>query len=202
MCVYIYIYINIYIYIYICIESEREREIDMYVYIFWKASGGPWRSLWVPFRGSWEGESPRGGETLILEEGPCSDRIHFLLILATIWTFKNRVEKAVPKIEPKSSPQEAQGRLRGGSYRFWYHFSSHLNPCLEAHGLLKNSWKCVTIITFKGLAPSRQDSFSRPFPGLPFFTLFSFLGTSLLHFGSPGLEKMRKWDPKKSPQII
>ena len=156
----------------------------------------------VPFRGSWEGESPRGGVTLILGGRPWKDSLPFGSILTTISTFKNSVTKPEPKIEPKSSPKEAQGRSRGGSYRFWYHFSSHLGSFLGAHGPLKNSWKCVTIITFKGLAPSRQGPFSRPFPGLLFFTLFSLLGTSLLHFWGPGLEKVTKWEPQWSPKIV
>ena len=79
----------------------------------------------VPFRGSWEGESPRGGDTLILEGRPSKDSLPFGSMLATISTFKNSVEKTELKIKPKSSPKEAQGRSRGRSYRFWYHFSSH-----------------------------------------------------------------------------
>ena len=170
--------------------------------IFRKASGGPWRSLGYPLGEVERGRVREGEGGYQLSGRPSNYTIPFGTILATISTFKNSVGKTVPKREPMGTPKEAQGRCRGGSYRFWYHFSSHLGSFLGAHGPLKNSWKCVTIITFKGLAPSRQGPFSRPFPGLLFFTLFSFLGTSLLHFWGPGLEKVTKWEPQWSPKIV
>ena len=39
---------------------------------------------------------------------------------------------------------------------FWLHFDSFLG----ALGLWKNSWKCVTIVKFRGLAPSRRSLFA------------------------------------------
>ena len=55
-----------------------------------------------------EGE---GGE--YLRGAPSNYTIPLGTILASISTFKNSVEKTVSKIEPKSSPTEAQGRSRG-----------------------------------------------------------------------------------------
>ena len=49
---------------------------------------------------------------LILEAGPPTFYYPFLLNLHVISTFKNSVEKTMQKIEPKSSPKEAQGRSR------------------------------------------------------------------------------------------
>ena len=39
---------------------------------------------------------------------------------------------------------------------FWLHFDSFLG----ALGLWKNSWKCVTIVKFRGLAPSKRSLFA------------------------------------------
>ena len=50
--------------------------------------------------------------------------------------------------------------------RFWFfvilsaqrlHFGFNLNSFLGALGLFKNSWKCVTIINFRGLTPSGES---------------------------------------------
>ena len=43
---------------------------------------------------------------------PSNYYIPFGTILVTISTFKNSVEKTMPKMEPKSSPKEAQGCSR------------------------------------------------------------------------------------------
>jgi hypothetical protein len=37
---------------------------------------------------------------------------------------------------------------------------SHFDSLLGARGLWKNSWKCVTVINFRGLAPSRRSLFA------------------------------------------
>ena len=95
---------------------------------------------WVPFRGSCKRGRVREGEGGYQLRGrPSNCCLPFCTILATISTFKNSVEKTVPKREPMGTPKEAQGRCRGGSYRFWYHFHSHLGSFLGAHGPLKNS---------------------------------------------------------------
>ena len=76
---------------------------------------------------------------LILEAGPPTFDDAIFLNFHDISKFKNSVEKTVSKREPMGTPKVAQRRCRGGSYRFWYHFSSHLGSFLGAHGPLKNS---------------------------------------------------------------
>ena len=39
------------------------------------------------------------------------------------------------------------------------HFSSHFDSFLRAPGVLKNRQKCVRVVNFRGLAPSRCDFF-------------------------------------------
>ena len=39
-------------------------------------------------------------------------------------------------------------------------FSSHVDVILGALGLWKNSEKCVTVVNFSGLTPSRQGLFA------------------------------------------
>ncbi len=40
------------------------------------------------------------------------------------------------------------------------HFCSHFDSLLGALGLWKNIWKCVTVVNFRDLAPSRQSLFA------------------------------------------
>jgi hypothetical protein len=46
---------------------------------------------------------------LILEGGPLTGEFHFDTIFATISTFKNSVEKTVPKREPLGTQMDAKG---------------------------------------------------------------------------------------------
>lgn len=80
---------------------------------------------------------------------------------------------------------EVPGHSRGGLYRFVFHVDPMLASFWESLAPSKNNWKCVPIIGFKVLAPSRQDAFSRFILDLSIPYLLPLLGLSLLRFGCP-----------------
>ena len=89
---------------------------------------------------------------------------------------------------------------------FWLHFDSFLG----ALGLWKNSWKCVTIVKFRGLAPSRRSLFAGLDQEGVLMTSFSrflrfcvFLRLPFGHLLAPVVVKkqVRKSDAKKCPKM-
>ena len=53
------------------------------------------------------------------------------------------------------------------------HFGFHFDSLWGALGLWKNSWKCVTVINFRGLTPCRQSLFAGLDCGCVLMVLFS-----------------------------
>ena len=53
-----------------------------------------------------------------------------------------------------------KGRFGGLPAALSLHFGSHFHSVLGALGLSKNSSKCVTVVTFQGLAPPRRSLFA------------------------------------------
>ena len=118
-------------------------------------------------------EFSRFGESkswfLVILEGPGWPWGPFWGFLGLLWVFlQTSLEKGTRGPPPKASSDPLfQGRgfavfLEGSL--FWIlvilsgqrlHFSIHFNTFLGDLGLFKNSWKCVTIINFRGLTPSR-----------------------------------------------
>ena len=87
------------------------------------------------------------------------------------------------------------------------HFGYHFDSILEALGLWKNSWKCVTVIKFTGLTSSRHTLFAGLDGGcvliLGFCSFFQFWAVSRFPFGDllvPYVVKKEFW--KKMRKVV
>ena len=80
------------------------------------------------------------------------------------------------------------------------HFGSHFDDFLREMSFRKNSWKCVTIINFRGLTPPKWSFFASPNDGtlwgwvfMRFLWFWSVLGSHFEGFWAPIVRQKRFW---------
>ena len=76
------------------------------------------------------------------------------------------------------------------------HFGSHFNDFLWEMGFRKNSWKCVTVINFRGLTPFQMEFFTSPNDGYAFRVIFSPVFVILVRFRLP-FRRLLAWILRK-----
>ena len=76
------------------------------------------------------------------------------------------------------------------------HFGSHFDNFLWEMGSRKNSWKCVTVINFRGLTPSQMEFFTSPSDGYAFRMIFSPVSAILGHLRLP-FRRLLAWILRK-----
>ena len=76
------------------------------------------------------------------------------------------------------------------------HFGSHFNDFLWEMGFRKNSWKCVTVINFRGLTPCQMEFFTSPSDGYAFRMIFSPVSAILGHLRLP-FRRLLAWILRK-----